>query len=131
MDQQFFDDARNRHIQIDAKPQPVIIDAARTAVIVVDMQNDFGSPNGMFARAGIDIAPIQAVVEPIAQVLRAGRQAGLKVVYLKMGFRADLSDTGGPDAPNWFKVHEPVGVGQTVTLPDGNTSRIWELVTRD
>jgi ureidoacrylate peracid hydrolase len=78
----------------------------------------------MFARGGIDITPIQAVVEPIAQVLRAARQAGLKVVYLKMGFRADLSDTGGPDAPNWFKVHERAGVGQTVTDPDGNTSRV-------
>jgi ureidoacrylate peracid hydrolase len=100
------------------------LELSRSAVIVVDMQNDFGSPGGMFARAGIDISPIQAVVAPVARVLAAARRTGVKVVYLKMGFRADLSDTGGPDAPNWFKVHAPVGVGETVPAPNGRTGRI-------
>ena len=34
-------------VTIDAKPAPVPIDIAKTAVIVVDMQNDFGAPDGM------------------------------------------------------------------------------------
>jgi nicotinamidase-related amidase len=33
-------------------------------VIVVDMQNDFGSRGGMFHRAGIDISMIQRAVAP-------------------------------------------------------------------
>jgi hypothetical protein len=37
---------------IEAKPQPITIDIPKTAVIVVDMQNDFGSRGGMFDRAG-------------------------------------------------------------------------------
>lgn len=41
---------------IDAKPQPISIDPANAAVLVVDMQNDFGSKGGMFDRAGIDIS---------------------------------------------------------------------------
>jgi len=48
----------------------------------------------MFDRAGIDIAPIQKVVTPISKVLESARHAGLKVVYLKMGFRPDPSDLG-------------------------------------
>ncbi len=51
-------------ITIGARPTPVSFDAAQTAVIVVDMQNDFGSPEGMFARAGIDLADIRATIEP-------------------------------------------------------------------
>ena len=54
-----------RQITINAKPETITIDMAQTAVIVVDMQNDFGSKDGMFDRAGVDIAPIQKVVEPI------------------------------------------------------------------
>jgi len=86
------------------------------------MQNDFGSPGGMFASAGIDIAPIQAVVGPIGRVLRCARRAGLSVIYLKMEFRPDLSDLGAPDSPNAVK-HRLLRVGQTITTPDGSEGR--------
>ena len=39
-----------RRITIEAKPQPITIDTSTTAVIVVDMQNDFGCKGGMFDR---------------------------------------------------------------------------------
>ena len=58
-----------RTISIDATPGPVAIDIARTAVLVVDMQNDFGAPEGMFARAGIDVSPIRRVIPSIARLL--------------------------------------------------------------
>src|SRR5258705_1806816 len=92
-----------RQAIIEASPEPITIDTARTAVIVVDMQNDFGSKGGMFDRAGVDIAPIQKVVEPISRVLESARRAGMKIIYLKMGFRPDLSDAGPADSPNRLK----------------------------
>jgi len=110
-------------VAIDAKPEAVTFDPAQSAVIVVDMQNDFGADRGMLALAGIDVSPIQAVIEPTSRVLAAARRAGMTIVYLKMGFQADLSDTGGPEAPNWFKVHQPSGVGEQTTAPDGTPSR--------
>jgi len=45
------------------------------------------------------------------------------VIYLKMAFRADLSDAGGPDAPNWLK-HLPLRAGEITTTPRGTASRI-------
>jgi hypothetical protein len=42
---------------INAKPQPITIEIPKTSVIVVDMQNDFGSKGGMFDRAGGSIFP--------------------------------------------------------------------------
>src|SRR3954454_25327898 len=57
-----------------------------SAVIVVDMQNDCVSPHGLFDHGGIDVSPIQAVVTPIADVLAVARRAGLKIVYLRMGY---------------------------------------------
>ena len=66
--------------RIDAKPEPIAIDMAKTAVIVVDMQNDFGSKGGMFDRAGIDISMIQRAVAPTARVLAAARKAGISIV---------------------------------------------------
>ena len=110
-------------ITLRTKPEAIGIEPASTAVIVVDMQNDFGSKGGMFDLAGIDISNIQRVTGPIAKVLASARNAGLKIVYLKMGFRPDLSDLGAPDSPNRIR-HMRMRVGQTVRAPDGSESRI-------
>ncbi len=115
---------KSRLIKIDAKPAPIAIDTAKTAVIVVDMENDFGSKGGMFDLAGIDISMIQKALRPTAKVLAAARSANIKVVYLKMGFRPDLSDLGAPDSVNRTRHLQIMHVGKTVQAPDGRTSRI-------
>ncbi len=109
--------------EVQARPGPVWITPAQTAVIVVDMQNDFGSPGDMFDRAGIDISGIRAAVPPTARVLTAARVAGIPVIYLQMQHRGDLSDMGGPDAPHRQR-HALLRVGETVTAPDGSPTRI-------
>ena len=114
---------KGRAVTLDAKPEPIKIDTARTAVIVVDMQNDFGSKGGMFDRAGIDISGIQKAVAPTAKVLTSARRAGVKIIYLKMGYRPDLSDLGAPDSVNRAR-HLRLGVGQAMRAPDGRESRI-------
>jgi nicotinamidase-related amidase len=90
----------SRSVQVDARPNPLTLELTQTAVIVVDMQNDFVAEGGMFARAGLPVSAAQAVVEPTGRVLAGARAAGMKVVYLKMGFESDLSNLGGPDSPN-------------------------------
>src|SRR2546429_2540598 len=113
----------HRAVVIEAAPTPISIDTTRTAVLVIDMQNDFGAEGGMFHRAGIDIAPIQEAVGPTAHVLAAARRAGIKIIYLKMEFRPDLSDAGAEDSP-MRRVNAPMKVGETITAPEGRGSRI-------
>lgn len=110
-------------MNLEANPEAITFDPARTAVLVVDMQNDFGSKGGMFDRAGIDISGIQKAVDPTAKVLAAARKAGVKVVYIKMGYKPDLSDLGAPDSVNRVR-HLRLGVGEKVLTPDGKESRI-------
>jgi ureidoacrylate peracid hydrolase len=118
----------DRHVEkssivINATPAPVAIDVGETAVLVVDMQNDFGAPTGMFARAGIDVSLIRRAIDPIARLLEHTRQLSVPTVYLKMGFRPDLSDAGLPDSPNRLK-HAIFGIGTETTAPDGRKSRV-------
>ena len=110
-------------MNLDANPEAITFDTAKTAVLVVDMQNDFGSKGGMFDRTGIDISGIQKAVEPTAKVLAAARKAGVKIIYLKMGYKPDLSDLGAPDSVNRVR-HLRAGVGEKVIAPDGKESRI-------
>src|ERR1035437_8174711 len=90
-------------VRLAARPEPVEIDLARTAVVVVDMQNAFMSPGGLFDKSDLPIAGAQAVVAPARRLLDGARRGGLKVVYVKMSYNADLSNAVGPDSPNWHK----------------------------
>jgi ureidoacrylate peracid hydrolase len=108
---------------IHARPEPLMIEASQTAVVAIDMQNDFGAEGGMFDRVGIPISGIRAVVAPTKRVLDAARRAGIQIVYLNMQFEPDLSNAGGPDAPN-FVVHHRLGIGDPIQAPDGSVGRI-------
>jgi hypothetical protein len=59
-------DRNGKVVRIEATPEPIAIDTARTAVLVVDTQNDFGAQGGMFDRAGIDISMIRGAIGPTA-----------------------------------------------------------------
>jgi ureidoacrylate peracid hydrolase len=110
-------------VTIQARPESLMVEPSCAAVVVVDMQNDFGAEGGMFHLAGIPISGIQAVVAPTGRVLAAARRAGIQIVYLKMQFEPDLSNAGGPDAPN-FVIHRRLGVGDPVQAPDRREGRI-------
>lgn len=62
---------------------------SRTALIVVDMQNDFCSAGGMMDRLGTDVGLVQATVPVLAGLLAAARAAGVLVVYLQNRTRSD------------------------------------------
>ena len=56
-----------RPVEVDAAPQRLTIDLERTAIVVVDMQNDFCHPEGWFAQKGLGI---RAARRPIAILRR-------------------------------------------------------------
>jgi len=112
----------NAKIQLQADPNDIEVEVARTAVIVVDMQNDFGTKGGIFDHAGVDISGIRKAVVPTRRALDAARISGIKIVYLKMGFKPDLSDLGAEYSVNRTR-HVYFGVGQECVAPDGRNGR--------
>jgi ureidoacrylate peracid hydrolase len=45
----------------------------------------------------------RGVIENNKRVTEAARKAGCKIVYLKMSYDPDYSNSGGPESPNWHK----------------------------
>jgi ureidoacrylate peracid hydrolase len=115
--------ASEKQIRVFAKPDSITMELSKTVVIVVDMENDFGSKGGMFDRAGIDISMIKKTINPTAKVLQVARNAGIKIIYLKMGYKQDLSDLGSDDSPNRIRHLKILNVGDTITTPTGTKSR--------
>jgi nicotinamidase-related amidase len=79
-------------ITLDAEPQPITIDCARTALVVIDMQRDFLEPGGFGESLGNDVSLLAAAVEPCRKLLARARELGLLVIHTREGHRADLSD---------------------------------------
>lgn len=88
---------------LPARPEPIRIDPATTAVVVIDMQNAYASPGGYVDLAGFDISGAASVIARVAQVLDTARGAGVQVIYLQNGWDADYAEAGGPGSPNWHK----------------------------
>ena len=88
---------------LPASPEPIAVDLATTAVVVVDMQNAYASPGGYVDVAGFDISGAVGVIGRIAQVLDVARGAGIPVVLLQNGWGAEYQEAGGPGSPNWHK----------------------------
>ncbi|MBY0277113.1 cysteine hydrolase [Candidatus Binatia bacterium] len=78
-----------RAATLAATPHPVEIDLAATALLVIDMQNDFLHPQGWSAARGMDIAPVRAVIPAIERCTKIARRADVPVIWINWGVRAD------------------------------------------
>src|SRR5690606_36886469 len=77
---------------IDAQPEPISVDLARTALLLIDMQRDFLEPGGFGETLGNDVSRLARAVEPCRKLLAAARRRQLLVVHTREGHRPDLSD---------------------------------------
>jgi biuret amidohydrolase len=85
------------------------IDAARSAVLVIDMQNDFVAEG-----APLEFVDGRRIVPAIQSVIDAGRKRGMPVIYT-----AHVHRRGGTDLGLHGELYPPVGAGQA--LVDGET----------
>ena len=105
-----------------AEPQNLQIDLARTAIIVVDMQNDFCHPEGWLASIGVDITPARGPIQPLSELLPRLRDMDVPVIWLNWGNRPDQLNL----SPSVLHVYKPHGVGTGLGDPLDNGSRVLE-----
>ena len=115
--------ARSRLVHVEAKPEAISIDIGETALLVIDMQNDFGAKGGMFDLAGIDLSAIRSTIKPTAQILAIARSTGIPVIYVKEALSSDLSDAGPLHSP-FGRMSKRLKMGLEITAPTGEPSRV-------
>ncbi len=94
-------------LDLPTTPQAVTIDLKRTAIVVIDMQNDFCTAGGWVDHIGGDYRPDRAPIEPLQRLLPALRQADVPVIWVNWGNRADLANM----PPNQIHLYKPAGTG--------------------
>ncbi|HUD27789.1 MAG TPA: isochorismatase family cysteine hydrolase [Novosphingobium sp.] len=66
-----------------------MIAPTRTALIVVDVQVDFASPEGLIGRYGTDMSPAEAAIDRIEDLIAAARKAGATVGFMRVMTRPE------------------------------------------
>jgi nicotinamidase-related amidase len=94
-----------RPVELACVPQRVVLDLARTACIVVDMQNDFCSPGGWLASIGVDVASTRQPIDRLERLLPALRAGGVPILWLNWGARPDRANL----PPGVLHVYDPDG----------------------
>src|SRR5215467_10767585 len=82
---------------------PMGPDITRSALIIVDMQNDFLHPDGSFGRLtaehpefGIDMPFLVGTIPNVKRLIDAFRAAGRPVVFIAHVLKNDYSDAAFP-----------------------------------
>jgi nicotinamidase-related amidase len=96
-----------RPVTVDAGNRIVTFDLARTALIVVDMQNDFCHPDGWLASIGVDVAPARRPITQLTRLVPSLRRASVPVIWLNWGNRPDRLNL----SPALLHVYNPTGEG--------------------
>ncbi len=106
-----------RKIQVAAQPQNVTIDLTRTAVIIVDMQNDFCAKGGYLDYRGVDYTADRKPIEPLKKLVPILRANKVPVIWLNWGVRPDLLNI----SPSLLHAHtqDGSGAGLGETIPGG------------
>jgi nicotinamidase-related amidase len=76
-------------VQVPALPQTLIVDLARTALVVIDMQNDFLSAGGWAANLNADLTSSRAIIPAINHTTATLRKREVPIIWLNWGVRPD------------------------------------------
>lgn len=97
------------------------INPRHTAVIVVDMENDF-----VEASSPMSSAQARAVIPNMQRVLRIARNTGMKVIFTTHAHRKDGSDRG-----RFSDLYPPIGCGQSLVRKSRGAEIYPDLAPRE
>ncbi|MFA6392689.1 MAG: isochorismatase family cysteine hydrolase [Candidatus Paceibacterota bacterium] len=69
------------------------IDPKYTVLLVIDIQNDFASPNGLRAKKGGDLSLVEPLIEKLSKIIDITKKAGVLTLYTQQIYdRSKLND---------------------------------------
>lgn len=104
------------------RSRAIKLDTRRTAIVVVDMQNDFCHPDGWLGSIGVDVSPCRAPIAPLQGLLPVLRKHDMPVIWLNWGNRSDRANL----PPSVLHVYDPDGQSTGIGKPLANGAHVLE-----
>lgn len=61
-----------------------LLDPRRTALLIIDVQVDFGAREGLYGRVGCDLSRVDAAVDRMIALRQAARAAGVHTIFVRL-----------------------------------------------
>lgn len=119
-------------ISLSAQPQSIRLDLARTALIIIDMQNDFCHPQGWLGSIGVDTQAARRPIAPLQKLVPTLRQSNVPVLWVNWGNRPDKINL----SPSLLHVYNrdgmSTGLGDLlVTTPKDHEAKSNRVLEKD
>lgn len=104
-------------------PQPVIlttetktlrIDLAKSALLIIDMQNDFCHPDGWLSHIGVDVTPARQPIAPLQNLIPLLREVNMPIVWINWANRPDLLNISAATSHVYNPTGEGIGLGDAL-----------------
>ena len=84
----------------------------KTALVVVDVQNDFCHPEGVFGKRGFDLSHVEKSVNSLLPLIARCRQSGMSVVFVR------TIHSSWTDSDSWVSRMAGAGKQMMICRPD-------------
>ena len=70
-------------MELDMSDLKQLVDPQKTALLIIDMQNDYCHMEGACGRAGSDTSSVGAIVSPLNNLIENARRVNLKIIFVR------------------------------------------------
>ncbi|MEM7794150.1 MAG: isochorismatase family cysteine hydrolase [Cyanobacteria bacterium P01_C01_bin.118] len=97
-------------VVVDTYTHPFNLPLHQTALLVIDMQNDFCHPDGFNgSELGLDMTAVRAIIPAVQSLVNWARQTGLKIIFTRESHAPDLSDLSPSKKTRYANAGSPIG----------------------
>lgn len=76
-----------------------LVDPSRSALVLIDIQNDFCHPDGYYGQIGKDLSQFEEILPRVVALLEGARRAGVQVIWIQQ----TLLPGAMADSPSWLR----------------------------
>jgi ureidoacrylate peracid hydrolase len=98
------------------------LEPTKSALLVIDMQNDFCHPEGSFGKRGMNLLPCHEIVQVLAQFIDNARSLGVAIVHVRSFFDEKFL------SPSMLARNRQLGREKAICPEGGWGSEFYEIV---
>ena len=103
-----------RSMTLKTESKTLEIDMAKTALLVIDMQNDFCHVDGWVGHAGYDVNVVRTPIAPLQKLILAVREVNIPIVWIDWQNRPDLLEVSASRQYAYNPTGEGFNLGDTL-----------------
>lgn len=97
-------------VVVNTYTHPFNLPLKQTALLVIDMQNDFCHPYGFNgSELGLDMKAVRAIIPAVQSLVGWARQTGMKIIFTRESHAPDLSDLSPSKKTRYANAGSPIG----------------------